>query len=140
MAEPVAETPPPPVAPVPEEESPFAAAEPAHEMTNPRPLGEVPAPEMAPTSPDGDVFDVTYSRLRQGMQVAVETGDAEPMAAAHDESPFEESPVETGYSADAFAIEDPAGLHVENAPLGAEVAAPLPLDDEPSLGTLPRRE
>ncbi len=65
---------------------------------------------------DADVFDVTYSKLRKGVQVDMQdelrTGDADPMLADHSESPFEEPAADLGYSADAFAIEQPEGLHV----------------------------
>jgi hypothetical protein len=57
------------------------------------------------------------------------TGDAEPMLAAHDESPFEE-PAE-GATVAAFEIEQPSGIHIAAAPLAAEVPAPpAPLEDE----------
>ncbi len=55
------------------------------------------------------------------------TGDEEPMRAAHAESPFEE-PV-ADYSAAAVSVERPEGVHVEPAPLAAEVPAPWP-DEE----------
>ena len=48
-----------------------------------------------------------------------DTGDLEPMARAHEESPFEEPA--TGYGADALAIEAPPGMHIESAPLAAEL-------------------
>jgi tetratricopeptide (TPR) repeat protein len=57
------------------------------------------------------------------------TGDAEPMLAAHDESPFED-PAE-GATVAAFAIEQPSGMHIAAAPLIAEVPSPpAPLEDE----------
>jgi tetratricopeptide (TPR) repeat protein len=52
------------------------------------------------------------------------TGDDEPMAAAHSESPFEEPA--PSFTAAAVEIEQPAGMHVEDAPLTAEVPTPLP--------------
>ncbi|HEU4887493.1 MAG TPA: tetratricopeptide repeat protein [Thermoanaerobaculia bacterium] len=51
------------------------------------------------------------------------TGDVEPMTAEHEESPFEE-PV-SGFTSDAFAVEAPAGMHIEPAPMAAEVSAPI---------------
>lgn len=42
------------------------------------------------------------------------TGDAEPMRAAHEESPFEEPA--SAYSSAAIEVEQPAGMHVEPAP------------------------
>ncbi len=80
-----------------------------------------PAAETAalPESP----FDKTLPPFEES------TGDAEPMLAAHDESPFEE-PVE-GATVDAFDIEQPGGMHIAAAPLEAEVPAPpAPLEDE----------
>jgi tetratricopeptide (TPR) repeat protein len=57
------------------------------------------------------------------------TGDAEPMLFAHDESPFEE-PLGSGTAA-AFELEQPAGMHVEEAPLAAEVPAVV-VSEEPA--------
>ena len=51
------------------------------------------------------------------------TGDAVPMRATHDESPFEE-PLQGNDSADAVAIEAPAGFHIDEAPPTTEVTAP----------------
>ncbi|HVS32010.1 MAG TPA: tetratricopeptide repeat protein [Thermoanaerobaculia bacterium] len=74
------------------------------------------APADTEPESDADVFDVTYSKLRKGLQVDMQddlgTGDADPMLADHAESPFEEPAADLGYSADAFAIEQPEGLHV----------------------------
>jgi hypothetical protein len=69
-------------------------------------------------TPFADALESAGERAR----VEQATGDAEPMAAAHEESPFEE-PV-SGYSAAALTIEAPAGFHIGAAPLAAEVAAP----------------
>jgi tetratricopeptide (TPR) repeat protein len=49
------------------------------------------------------------------------TGDDEPMSAAHAESPFEEPAA--SFTAAAVEIEQPAGMHVEEAPLAAEAEA-----------------
>ncbi len=62
------------------------------------------------------------------------TADSEPMAAAHDESPFEEP--ENRFSSDAFADEAPAGMHIEPTPVAAEVAAPV-FDSEEDLAEVP---
>ena len=67
------------------------------------------------------------------MHIAQQTGDAEPMAAAHEVSPFEEPAADAGYSSDAFAIEEPQGLHVASSPLAADLASPLPPPEEPVL-------
>ena len=60
---------------------------------------------------------------------AIATGDIEPMLAAHDDSPFEE-PVTL---ASAIEIEQPGGMHIEVAPLVAEVPAPVVVDDEADI-------
>jgi len=54
---------------------------------------------------------------------AIATGDAEPMLAAHSESPFEEPSPD--YSAAALVIEEPEGFSIEAAPIVAEVPAPV---------------
>ena len=96
-----------------------------------------PPPDTQPES-DADVFEVTYSKLRKGpqvdMQTDLQTGDAEPMLASHSESPFEEPAADLGYSADAFAIEQPEGAHVApgfiQGSFDANVAPPPPEADD----------
>ena len=60
------------------------------------------------------------------------TGDEEPMLVSHDESPFEE-PVENATAA-AFAIEQPEGIHIDEAdvfaPVVADTPAPPPVAEE----------
>ncbi len=68
---------------------------------------------------------------------AIIAGDAEPMLAAHAESPFEE-PV-ADYSAAALEIEAPVGMHIETAPLGAETPTPWS-DEEPADVFAPTHE
>ena len=98
----VPEEPPPPPPPPPfEEESPFDRT-------------------MPP-------FEEAERSLEEEARVEEATGDVEPMSAEHEESPFEE-PV-SGFTSDAFAVEAPAGMHVEPAPVAAEV--PAPVFDEP---------
>jgi hypothetical protein len=66
---------------------------------------------------------------------AESTGDAEPMLAAHQESPFEE-PVE-GATMDAFTVEQPMGMHIEAAPEEVQLADEdvfAESGEEPSLG------
>jgi tetratricopeptide (TPR) repeat protein len=101
------------------------------------PAAAEPPPDTQPES-DADVFEVTYSKLRKGLQVDMQadmqTGDAEPMLAAHAESPFEEPAADLGYSADAFAIEQPEGAHVApgfiQGSFDANVAPPPPEADD----------
>nr|MDP9362205.1 tetratricopeptide repeat protein [Acidobacteriota bacterium] len=55
------------------------------------------------------------------IETLFDTGDAVPMAVQHAESPFEEP---SGYTAAALEIEQPEGMHIEEAPLVAEMPAP----------------
>lgn len=68
-----------------------------------------PEPEPVPSLPEESPFAPEATR------------DEEPMAVAHDTSPFEE-PAET-YSSAAVEVEAPQGFHIEPAPLVAEVPA-----------------
>ena len=54
------------------------------------------------------------------------TGDAEPMRAAHADSPFEEPAPD--YTAATLDVERPPGMHIESAPPVAE--APTPWSDD----------
>src|SRR2546423_307425 len=67
-------------------------------------------------TPFADAEDAFAAEQRE----EVATGDAEPMSAAHDESPFEQT---ANYTAAAMTVEEPVGFHVEAAPLAAEVPA-----------------
>jgi tetratricopeptide (TPR) repeat protein len=58
-----------------------------------------------------------------------DTGDAEPMHVAHDESPFEE-PV-ADYSSAALEVESPEGIHIARAPLTADL--PMTIEGEETL-------
>lgn len=104
-----------------EEETPFAAPPAPLEDTKPQ-----ARPEPA--------FAVAAASLQMEHQPTVETpfaddgtGDGEPMALAHDESPFEET---AGFTAASLTVEEPVGFHVEAAPLEAEVPAPLIEEEE----------
>ncbi|HEY0371398.1 MAG TPA: tetratricopeptide repeat protein, partial [Thermoanaerobaculia bacterium] len=69
-----------------------------------------------------------FDKTTPPFEEALATGDAEPMLAAHDESPFEE-PVESATVA-AFEIEQPGGMHIAAAPFSAELPGPpAPLED-----------
>jgi len=92
--------------------------------SEPAPLPENAAPEALPATEDNQVF--ADASLKAEQHVGEATADREPMRAAHAESPFEE-PVKD-YSAAAVTVEKPAGIHVESAPLPAEV--PTPWSDE----------
>lgn len=88
----------------------------------PTPVVAVAEPEA---EPDADPFDITYSGLKREQDIEIATGDTEPMSVMHSESPFEEPAADDGYSADAFAIERPAGMHVAES---ADVFEP---DEQP---------
>jgi len=122
-------------APEPEPEPEPVAAEPESPFAEPKPEPE-PQPEPAPQpafSPTADVpfapaeslFDET-SPIHRTVETPFDTDDEIPMSAQHAESPFEEP---SGYTADALAIEQPEGMHIEEAPLVAEV--PTVWSEEP---------
>jgi tetratricopeptide (TPR) repeat protein len=109
---------PEPFAPEPveaEPEAPFAEAEPVAEP-EPEPAFNVTAdvPFAAPESP----FDETAPITHAVVESPFDTGDEIPMSAQHTESPFEEP---SGYTAAALEVEQPEGMHIEEAPLAAEV-------------------
>ena len=113
-----------PVAAPPEEaafEAETSAAAP-QEMPAAAPAAPLSIPKD--DSEPSDVFDTTYSGLKRAHAREVATGDIEPMHAEHSESPFEDPPA--GYSADAFAVEQPSGMHLAAAPFSAEVPEPFP--------------
>ncbi|HKO56796.1 MAG TPA: tetratricopeptide repeat protein [Thermoanaerobaculia bacterium] len=140
--------PPPPPAPEPEpvpEPEPEAAPEPEpgpaafvepelFDQTEPHvePTVEAPVPSLPPlaeASPWDEPAAQAQAALAEEEEQAVETGDAEPMSVAHDESPFEEPGVDAGYGTDALTVEEPEGFHVDRAPLAAEVAEPFGTDE-----------
>ncbi|HEX6640732.1 MAG TPA: tetratricopeptide repeat protein [Thermoanaerobaculia bacterium] len=94
-----------------------------------------PEPEASPFEEESP-FDRTMPpfaeaehTLEEEARVEEATADVEPMSVAHDESPFEE-PV-SDFSSAAFDVEAPAGMHIEEAPLVADVPAPVfDTDDE----------
>jgi len=87
---------------------------------NPITIAAPPPPPPAPPEPEQIVPGPDESPF----------GDEQPMAAAHDESPFEE-PV-ADFTAAAVEVEAPKGIQVEFAPMVAEVAAPIPEPAEES--------
>ena len=108
----VAEAPPVEEPPV---EEPPAAAEPE------------PSPALVPVEEESP-FDRTMPPFSMEEEQPTATGDAEPMALAHEESPFEE-PV-SDYTAAAVEIEAPEGIHIDPAPAVAEVPAPVIVEEE----------
>ena len=90
------------------------------------PVDDLSAPATDGEAAEADVFETTYSRLQREAKLEVETGDVEPMAATHAESPFEDPGTDAGYSADAFEVENPRGIHLAAAPLEADLPSPFP--------------
>lgn len=112
------------VAPEPEPEPVFAESpevpftpEPEPQL-EPRPVFAESAEVPFAAQPDSP-FDETTPTLHPS-ETPFDTGDEIPMAAQHDDSPFEEP---SGYTAAALEIEHPEGMHIEEAPLAAEVPA-----------------
>lgn len=106
-----------------------ASEEPAEDLgpmpTMETPFGDTfPSPDAAPfPQSEGDrVFADAAASVAEEQRMEIATGDDEPMAAAHAESPFEEPAADSGYGSDAFAIEQPAGMHIESAPMAAALA------------------
>lgn len=88
-----------------------------------------PEQPQEPEALTGGYEESPFDKTIPPFEEDVETGDAEPMFAAHEESPFEE-PVDAATVA-AFELEQPAGMHIVAAPLVAEMAAPpAPLEEE----------
>jgi len=129
----------PPEAPLPthetltdRSESPFAESKPDVEETLQPPTPDPrhpdqPEPPFAPEPLTDSPFDDTTPTLPTA-ETPFDTGDEIPMAAQHDDSPFEEP---SGYTAAALEIEHPEGMHIEEAPLVAEVPAVWTDDAEP---------
>ena len=79
---------------------------------------QVVAPEPVPVEEESPWADAATSLLEEH-RVEEATADNEPMAAAHEESPFEEP--KPAFTTAALEIEAPEGMHVDPAPLVAEV-------------------
>ncbi len=93
----------------------------------PAPLSDLPPDEVLTTSQETSVQEPSSApdEMPWSTESAEPSGHAEP--AAHTESPFEEP---LAYSANAFAIEQPAAMHVEPAPESAEVSSDVPEETE----------
>lgn len=129
-----------------EEESPFGGdeSEPAQaQLTSPvfgshsQPDSPFASPRVAadetnPWTRGGNALSAAFAVQQEEQRVEEATGDAEPMSAAHDESPFETAASDAGYTAAAFQIEQPSGVHLSRAPLAAELPSETaPADDLP---------
>jgi tetratricopeptide (TPR) repeat protein len=114
----------------PHEESPFNKEPPPLPESEP-----IPATPFGDESPFASVSpfpaeDTFPARPTREAQVAVATADVEPMRVAHEESPFEEPA--PSFSSAAVEIEQPQGIHVEEAPPAAEVPAPVVMSEPPA--------
>ncbi len=97
---------------------------------------EVAPMEESPFDKTVPPFDEAARSIDEGARIEEATGDVEPMAFAHEESPFEE-PI-GGYTAAAVEVEAPVGIHIAAAPLAAEVAAPpAALEELPHVDSAP---
>jgi pentatricopeptide repeat protein len=109
-------------------ESPFAESKPDAQSQSEAEVEETlrhpdqPEPPFAPEPLSESPFDETTPIIRT-VERPFDTGDEVPMAAQHDDSPFEEP---SGYTAAALEIEHPEGMHIEEAPMVAEVPALWP--------------
>src|SRR5207247_10147722 len=83
-------------------------------------------------APFADAADTVAEEQRR----EIETGDAEPMSAAHMESPFEQT---GGYTSASLTVEKPLGIHIEPAPLAAELESPWDEEPKPPFAS-PERE
>jgi tetratricopeptide (TPR) repeat protein len=106
--------------------------EPTIEAAEPPPaapeIHDSPFHDQTMDTPFAEAMRSSHEDAREG----VATGDAEPMRAEHEESPFEEPIAQ--YSSAAFEVDAPAGMHEASAPLGAEVPSPWS-DDAPPVET-----
>jgi pentatricopeptide repeat protein len=110
------------VAPEPEPEPVFAESPEVPFVPEPEPQPEPPpvadeSIEVPSAAQPDSPFDETTPTLHTS-ETPFDTGDEIPMAAQHDDSPFEEP---SSYTAAALEIEHPEGMHIEEAPLVAEV-------------------
>lgn len=128
--------PPAPIpAPVVAEEAPVAEASVAAAEPD-----SFPFAEESPFDRTVPPFEEAAQSLGEELRVEQETADAEPMARAHDESPFEE-PVE-GFTSATVELEAPVGVQVAAAPLAADVPSYVeedlpPVDAAPVFDTTP---
>lgn len=95
--------------------------------------------EAQPFPADEPVFATAEAELDETQRTAAATADDQPMAAAHEDSPFEEPAAQFGYGSAAFEIEAPAGMHEARAPLSADVPsvweeeAAIPVETAPPV-------
>jgi tetratricopeptide (TPR) repeat protein len=90
-------------------QSPFAQPEP---QAAPEPEPSFPPTAEVPFAVPETPFEET-APITRTIESPFDTGDDIPMAAQHAESPFE---TPSGYTAAALEVEQPAGMHIEEAP------------------------
>lgn len=121
-------------------ETPFTPPSSPLEETRPQPRAEVPAAASVEVEHQPTI-ETPFAEAEQiaavEQQEAIATGDAEPMAAAHSESPFEET---AGYTAASMTVEKPAGFHLEPAPEEAEAPSLVAAQEEESPFAEPEPE
>jgi len=117
------------------EPEPEPEPEPVEESPMEQTLDQLPPVMEAPfvhqptlETPFADEVEPVVEMFAQEEQAAMATGDDQPMSAAHSESPFEEPAPD--FTEAAVEIEQPAGIHIEPAPLGAEVPTPWSASEE----------
>ncbi|MBV8520406.1 MAG: tetratricopeptide repeat protein [Acidobacteria bacterium] len=126
--------PPLPIAPAPEPEAepepePLATNSIEETVETPSPAAaSAPIEEESPFDRTMPPFEEAARAFAEEQRTGVETGDFEPMARAHDDSPFEE-PVD-GFTGATMSIEAPLGMHIAAAPLAAEVPAPVTFEED----------
>lgn len=114
--------------------APAPATAPFVAEAEPPPLPET---DVVPAhNDDNQVFADAAAVFHQEEAVGDSTADNEPMRAAHASSPFEEPAAD--YTAAAVTVEKPMGMHIEAAPLAAEVPAPVAADvtETPTMADL----
>jgi tetratricopeptide (TPR) repeat protein len=74
-----------------------------------------PEPEAAPEPPVQQEMS-PFEETQPVVASTADTGDSEPMHAAHIESPFED-PVADTFTAETFEVEAPVGIHIEPEPI-----------------------
>jgi tetratricopeptide (TPR) repeat protein len=121
-------------------EPPQSPLEETRPQTRPEPsfavvAGQLEVVEHQPTieTPFAEAEAIAAEEQRE----AIATGDAEPMSAAHSESPFEET---ANYTQASMTVEKPVGFHVESAPEEAEVPSLVAEPEEESPFAEPEAE
>lgn len=102
----------------------------------------LPGESTTPLGTQSPLFDEDEAVrvIKEDTHDEIATGDSEPMRVAHEESPFEEPAIQSGYTAAAFEVEQPRGVHIEPAPIYADIPEPLPLPEPEFISRGPSEE